>query len=136
MHRPRRRAFCLFLASLFFVPLAHALDASLHVSQYGHSSWRIVDGVLPGIPRNLAQTSDGYLWIGTTAGLAHFDGIRFVRFPTTGASQSPGSNAIVSLLGAHDGSLWIGTRAGLSHLTDGTLTNLDYTGVFPASMSE
>lgn len=124
------------MVGLFLAPLAYALDPSFHVSQYGHSSWRVVDGVLPGIPHNLAQTSDGYLWIGTTAGLTHFDGVRFVRFPTAGANQLPGSNAIVSLLGARDGSLWIGTRAGLSHLTDGQVTDLDYAGVFPASMSE
>src|SRR5258708_7132573 len=99
MRRSRRRAFCLLLVGLFFAPLAYALDSSLQVSQYGHSSWRIIDGVLPGIPYYLAQTSDGYLWIGTTAGLARFDGVRFVRFPVAGSSQSIGSSAIVSLFG-------------------------------------
>jgi signal transduction histidine kinase/ligand-binding sensor domain-containing protein len=132
----RKRALWLLFAGAFFAPLANALDSALQVSQYAHSSWKIIDGVIPGIPYGLAQTSDGYLWIGTSSGLAHFDGVRFVNFPVTETSQSVGSNAITSLFGAKDGSLWIGTRAGLSHLADGELTNLDYTGAYPAAMTE
>src|SRR5215472_3275799 len=37
-----------------------------------------------GLPDNsvtaIAQTPDGYLWIGTYNGLARFDGVRFVTF--------------------------------------------------------
>jgi ligand-binding sensor domain-containing protein len=44
--------------------------------------WRIQDGHLPAPPDAIAQTADGYLWVGTPAGLVRFDGVRFdgVRF--------------------------------------------------------
>ena len=37
------------------------------------------DGILPGTPTAFAQTTDGYLWIGTRAGLLRFDGVRYAR---------------------------------------------------------
>jgi ligand-binding sensor domain-containing protein len=90
------------------VSSAWGLDPNLHISQYGHTAWRLQDGVLAGTPLSIAQTSDGYLWIGTQAGLVRFDGVRFVPFvpPET---ASPFNPQIESLLGASDGSLLIGT---------------------------
>jgi signal transduction histidine kinase/ligand-binding sensor domain-containing protein len=92
-----------------------ALDSTSHISQYGHSAWRIRDGYFGGTPEVIAQTTDGYIWVGTDAGLFKFDGVRFVpwRSPFGGELLS---SEIYSLLGARDGSLWIGTGAGLAHL--------------------
>ena len=59
-------------------PPAIALDPSHQLTQFGHTAWRVRDGQLPGSPLALAQTSDGFLWIGTEAGLVRFDGVRFV----------------------------------------------------------
>lgn len=98
---------------LVLVRAACALNPSQEISQYGHTVWRIQDGVFPGAPQAIAQTPDGYLWIGTKAGLVRFDGVRFVRLsPPEGANVV----SIVSLLGARDGTLWIGTQAGLNYL--------------------
>jgi len=55
-----------------------AVDPGRYISQYGHTAWRIQDGFLGGAANAIAQTTDGYLWIGTQAGLLRFDGIRFV----------------------------------------------------------
>src|SRR5258708_27498462 len=44
-----------------------------------HTGWGVSDGVPPNIT-DLAQTADGYLWIGTAGGLYRFDGVRFERF--------------------------------------------------------
>ncbi|MBB6145288.1 signal transduction histidine kinase/ligand-binding sensor domain-containing protein [Silvibacterium bohemicum] len=76
-----------------------------------------------GSPNAITQTTDGYLWIGTDAGLMRFDGVRFVPWaPANGQHLFP-SSSIYSLLGGSDGSLWIGTGSNLARLKDGNLTN-------------
>jgi PAS domain S-box-containing protein len=103
------------LASLLLValPRAHALDPDRRISQYAHSAWRVRDGAFAGAPSAITQTTDGYVWIGTHAGLLRFDGVRFVPFVPPAGKQLP-NPAVISLLGATDGSLWIGTASGLA----------------------
>jgi ligand-binding sensor domain-containing protein/signal transduction histidine kinase len=68
-----------------------------------------------GLPQNtitaLAQTRDGYLWIGTQQGLARFDGATFVVF---NSAQIPAfkSDHISALLAEAEDGLWIGTAGG------------------------
>ena len=57
-----------------------ALDPSLAVSQYAHTAWTVRDGFSLGAVFAMAQTPDGYLWLGTEFGLFRFDGVRFVRW--------------------------------------------------------
>src|SRR5215467_7058611 len=97
-----------FLFVALVCPGARGLDSSRKISQYGHNMWRIQDGYLPATPEAIAQTADGYLWIGTDAGLVRFDGVRFVSWASPKDERLP-SDQILSLLGASDGSLWIGT---------------------------
>ncbi|MBD8880795.1 hypothetical protein IHE49_09875 [Rhodanobacter sp. 7MK24] len=104
---------------------AHAVDASRLLSQYGHTGWRLQDGELPASAYPISQTADGYLWIGTQAGVVRYDGARFVPLDALTSSRLS-DPFILALLGAKDGSLWIGTRAGLSRWKDGKLT--DYPG--------
>src|SRR5271155_3195887 len=118
---PRLLLFCFVL--FFFTPNpVGALDTSRQISQYGHTAWRIEDGIFAGAPNVMAQTTDGYLWIGTQAGLMRFDGVRFVSWRPPKGSELP-SSRINSLFGARDGSLWIGTSAGLARWRNGNLTN-------------
>jgi len=132
---PRLLLFCFVL--LCFTPSpVHALDTSREISQYGHTAWRIEDGVFAGAPNVMAQTTDGYLWIGTQAGLMRFDGVRFVSWRPPERSELP-SSRINSLLGARDGSLWIGTSAGLARWRNGSLTNYpDATGSIMAILED
>ncbi len=124
---PRRLLFC-FVLFFFTISPVGALDTSRQISQYGHTAWRIEDGVFAGAPNVMAQTTDGYLWIGTQAGLMRFDGVRFVSWRPPEGSELP-SSRINSLLGARDGSLWIGTSTGLARWRNGNLTNYrDATG--------
>ncbi len=110
---------CLFL--LWATCTAWAVDPNQRISQYGHTAWRIQDGLFGGAPNAIAQTTDGYLWIGTQGGLTRFDGVRFVPWvPLKGKLVSSG---IFSLLAGTDGSLWIGTSTNLAHLQNGNLTN-------------
>src|ERR1041384_5676070 len=64
-----------------------------------------------GLPQNrvsaLAQTPDGYLWVGTWFGLARFDGVRFTPFNHYN-TQELESDAINALAVGPDGALWIG----------------------------
>ena len=94
-------------------PAALALNPDLRISQYAHTAWRVRDGTFPGAPSSIAQTTDGYMWIGTFAGLLRFDGVRFVPFVPPAGKHLP-NPAVMSLLGATDGSLWIGTASGLA----------------------
>ena len=116
------RAFELWLALALLCTAATALDPSRQISQYAHTAWRIQDGDFSGTPHAITQTTDGYLWIGTEAGLVRFDGVRFVPWIPPPGKRLP-SRSISSLLGASDGSLWIGTVRGLARWKDGSLVD-------------
>lgn len=131
---PRMLLFCLVFV-LFTSPVG-ALDTSRQITQYGHTAWRIEDGVFAGTPNVIAQTTDGYLWIGTQAGLTRFDGVRFVAWRPPEGKELP-SSRINSLLGARDGSLWIGTTKGLARWRNGELINYkDPTGAIMAILED
>jgi ligand-binding sensor domain-containing protein len=71
---------------------------------------------------SIAQTTDGYLWLGSLSGLFRFDGSRFEQFQPPYGGHLP-SNEIASLLALPDGSLWIGfIRGGASLLKNGRIT--------------
>ena len=83
-------------------------------------------GTLDGLPQNtvtaIAQTPDGYLWLGTRGGLARFDGVRFRNF---GLADGLQSLTIWRLAEDGRGGLWIGTvGGGLSHWHDGVISTL------------
>ena len=118
-----RRPFVL-TATLSFVVLAwcvsaFALNPDLDISQYAHTAWKVRDGFVKGAINSIAQTPDGYLWLGTEFGLYRFDGVRPVAWKPPAGHQLPG--AIYRLLVARDGTLWIGTTEGLATLKNGKL---------------
>ncbi len=100
---------------------AFALDPSLDVSQYAHTAWKIREGFTKGTIFSMAQTPDGYLWLGTEFGLVRFDGVQAIPWQPPNDEQLP-STWIKSLLVARDGTLWIGTEKGLASWKDGKLT--------------
>ena len=111
--RTLRHRVPLYLSALLLLPHsfrpALALTPTVTVSQYAHTAWRVQDGVFEGTPTAITQTTDGYLWLGTTSGLFRFDGVRFVRFAPQGIPPtSPGE--VFSLLSTRDGSLWVGLQ--------------------------
>jgi signal transduction histidine kinase/ligand-binding sensor domain-containing protein len=123
-----RLSLFLFLTLILTASSALALDPSRRLTQYAHTAWTVRDGYLPGGPIALAQTTDGYLWIGTGSGLVRFDGARFDRWgPPNGEDLR--FAAVFALLAARDGSLWIGGISVLAHLTaDGRLTKTQLAG--------
>jgi signal transduction histidine kinase/ligand-binding sensor domain-containing protein len=96
-----------------------ALNPSLDISQYGHKSWTRSDGFSVGNIFAIAQTSDGYLWLGGDFGLFRFDGVNAVPWQPPG--QRPSETFVFRLLGARDGTLWIGTFESLSNWNGTTL---------------
>ena len=99
---------------------AFALDPSLDISQYAHTAWKAGAGLTTGKINAIAQTPDGYLWLGTDFGLFRFDGVRAVPWRPPAGQQLP-SNNVSSLLAARDGTLWIGTLKGPASWKDGRL---------------
>lgn len=100
---------------------AFALNPSLDVSQYGHTAWRVSDGFTQGTILTIAQTPDGYLWLGTEFGLYRFDGVRVVPWRPPPGEDLPSRN-VYHLLAGRDGTLWIGTAKGVAAWKDGKLT--------------
>src|SRR5262244_3632858 len=94
---------------LAWCPRVLALNPTLDISQYSHTSWRIREGFIKGTIHAITQTSDGYLWLATEFGLFRFDGIRSVPWQPP-AGQALPSTRILSLLTTRDGTLWIGTQ--------------------------
>src|ERR1700761_5865623 len=92
------------------------------IQQFVHTAWGEKEGA-PGGILALAQTQDGYLWLGTSSGLYRFDGVSFEQFrPQSGPALPPGP--VRSLLALPNGNLWIGFDDGkISLLRNGTATN-------------
>ena len=99
---------------------ALALNPALDVGQYAHTAWTVREGFLKSRVSAIAQTPDGYLWLGTETGLFRFDGVRMVRWQPRGQTQIP-HVTVVKLLVSRDGRLWIGTGGGLASLKEGQL---------------
>jgi ligand-binding sensor domain-containing protein/signal transduction histidine kinase len=111
-----------FGALLFFAVAGCAGDAVLGAHEYVVDSWQAEDGLPQNSVTALAQTRDGYLWVGTQDGLARFDGVRFVVFD---AHNTPAihNSRIVQAFEDRRGALWVGTEeAGLVRLERGQLT--------------
>ena len=111
----------ILLSVLLAYVSAFALDPNLDVSQYAHKSWTVREGFFKGSVSSIAQTPDGYLWLGTELGLLRFDGVRAVPWKPPAGQHLPSSN-VGHLFAARDGTLWIGTRNGLASWKDGKLT--------------
>jgi ligand-binding sensor domain-containing protein/two-component sensor histidine kinase len=89
-------------------------------AQYTRRTWHIQDGLPEETVQAIRQTSDGYLWIGTTGGLVRFDGSRFVHSLQPWYRTALTDDSTFCILAAHDGSLWLGTEGeGLLHLQGG-----------------
>ena len=97
------------------------MPASANV-QVGHDSWTFKEGA-PADVTCLAQTNDGFLWLGGPDGLFRFDGTRFEPFSSPFGDRLL-STDLYSLFAPPSGGLWIGyTFGGFSFLDKGRVTN-------------
>ena len=95
-----------------------AQDWERTIAQFQHTAWGTKEGA-PDQIYALAQTEDGYLWMGTGEGLYRFDGLTFERYEAR--SGGPLQTKPHSLWSNGRGELWIGARSVVTTLKDGNL---------------
>ena len=102
---------------------ALALDPSQPASSYIRKVFTIEDGLPANEVHDILQTQNGFLWVGTDAGLARFDGERFTPINIgRGVAQQI---SVRSLLTTPEGDLWAGTDAGLVLIPRAALDHFD-----------
>lgn len=100
------------------VQTASALDPKRSLLDFFHRTYGPADGLPSGLT-TIAQTPDGYLWVGSTSGLYRFDGVRFESI----ASDQLLGPSIIGLAATSAGDLWIGydMGGGVSRLRNGKM---------------
>jgi signal transduction histidine kinase/ligand-binding sensor domain-containing protein len=91
--------------------LAAVLFPCLAAANYQIDILTADDGLPQGTVTSIAQTPDGYLWVGTQNGLARLDGVSFRVF---NANNTPcmKNNRVVQLFVDRQGTLWVGAEQG------------------------
>ena len=104
------------LCFLLWLLLANCCGTAGATAGYTRHLWHVADGLPEDTVQALAQTRDGYLLVGTTGGMARFDGAHFSLYTHSPAAVL-GDTSIFCALKARDGSIWLGTEgSGLIHL--------------------
>ena len=102
---------CAIPAALLLVLLS-----SLRIPAAGNDwfarAWRSDEGLPDNNVSGIAQTADGFLWIGTVGGLVRFDGARFDEFSPLNVEGVP-SRGIRTLLLDKTGQLWLSMDRGI-----------------------
>ena len=112
--------FLLVYISSLYPPDLHALDPGTALTGYHVRSWTIKEGLPHNTITALWQSHDGYIWIGTPAGLVRFDGVRFTIYNRKNTPVLK-SDYILSLYEDAQKVLWLGTAGGgFYSLTNGT----------------
>jgi signal transduction histidine kinase/ligand-binding sensor domain-containing protein len=120
-HRQIALTLWICLLIVFRCAPTFALDRDRSIVQFHYTAWSENDGA-PSEISALAQTEDGYLWIGSPRGLFHFDGVKFEEYKPQPGVELP-SHSIYSLMATPDGGLWISfDPTGLGFLRNGSLT--------------
>jgi hypothetical protein len=113
---------------LLVMGVAAALDLGRSAaadSPFTVDAWSTADGLPQSSVIAIAQTHDGYLWLGTINGLVRFDGNSMTPVNVNNAPGLP-DNFIISLFADSRSNLWIGTANGrLCAVQDGTIKQFD-----------
>ena len=120
--RHTRLGFRLCSWLLFLCVPLYGIDRDRRLDQLYHTDWTHTEAA-PGEIRALAQTTDGYLWLGAATGLFRFDGTRFEPYKPQSGQAFPQRN-VASLFAAPDGGLWVGYwYGGVSFIKNETVTD-------------
>ena len=100
-----------------------ALGLRAEPADYLVDKWDTEDSLPSSTVTSIAQTPDGYLWVGTYNGLARFDGARFVTFDPVN-QPALAQTRVQGLFLDANGTLWINTfRGGLTSYRNGVFQN-------------
>src|SRR5690348_9020818 len=122
---------CLLVCATSVSSLAQTSDRT--IGQFVHTAWTAKEGA-PSDVYALAQTKDGYLWVGSSQGLYRFDGVTFEQYkPQAGPALL--ALSVRALFAMPNGDLLIGFRdGGVSWLHDGRNTNYTSADGVPAGI--
>ncbi|QSQ19151.1 hypothetical protein JY651_27805 [Pyxidicoccus parkwayensis] len=84
---------------------ASAASEATTLHDFHHTAWTQKDGAPAGIWA-MAQTLDGWLWLGTASGLYRFDGISFEHHDLL-PPESTASRSISAVFASRSGDLWV-----------------------------
>lgn len=115
--RPSFPARVLLLVALLLLPLAglHGAPSGDYLNRF----WQTAEGMPSNVVSGIARDAGGFLWIGTGAGVARFDG---VRFEIHSLAQGLPDTQVHALHLDHEGRIWAGTRRGAAYYKDGKWT--------------
>jgi PAS domain S-box-containing protein len=94
------------VALIFCAIPSKALDPHRLISQYARDRWTADNEFPGGAVSSIAQTPDGYLWIGTDKGLFRFDGLSFRPFQQANPESLP-IGPVLQLMTDASGNLWV-----------------------------
>ena len=86
--------------------------AAQTIAQYSVTAWGHKDGLPSTLVYAIAQTEDGFLWLGTADGLVRFDGLQFTPWRSLQPNDEPLGQVRALCASAHGG-LWFGTDSGI-----------------------
>ncbi len=132
--RPLARILCGFLGAATLlcgsIP-ALAIDPSTPLIDLSGQTWVLENGLPQNTVQALAQSTQGYVWVGTESGVARFDGRDF-QIIGRGSATVLANSDIDALLAARDGALWIGTEQGLARWQNGSITTFSTQNGMPS----
>ena len=91
-----------------------ALDPQSATRDYIRTDFTVENGLPSNVINAIVQTRNGFLWVGTDAGLVRFNGRRFIAIELRPPHRAQGS--VRALVEGPDGALWVGTGAGLARI--------------------
>jgi ligand-binding sensor domain-containing protein len=100
---------------------AYCMDPNRAMSQYVRERWNADRGFPRGPVYAFSQSADGYLWIGTKAGLVRFDGLNFRLMRNT--PGLPNGASVLGLVADRGGSMWIRLEGSLLVYRNGLFQN-------------
>src|ERR1700751_615856 len=119
-----RAAVGLFLLLTLHPRPARAADLNQAAASYLRTTFTVEDGLSSNVVNAILQTRNGFLWIGTDAGLNRFNGRHFTPIYFRGTKSTP-QGVVSTLAEAPDGDLWIGTSAGQVRISRLALDQFD-----------
>jgi ligand-binding sensor domain-containing protein len=131
----RRTVMGALILQMWFV--CQAVGLNPQASSYLRTYFTVEQGLPDDEVNAIAQTPNGFLWVGTDGGLARFDGKHFtqIRLRAGISREVP----VSFLLTAADGALWVGTESGLVYIPgtavdhfDRSLVTMYHPGVGPS----